>query len=289
MSIKKRYSNNNYVDRLSAARSRIYDNIFFRTPSGVKGGRLLDLYPGAAAAYSLRLLRSDYTGACLRVRRSSDDAEQDIGFLDNGDLDEASLLSFCGAGDGFVTTWYDQSTNARDVSQATAASQPKIVSAGSVVQENLKPAVDFDGVDDWLASSLFTAIPQPTTAFVVFSKAGSSTVIHDGGTERQAVATGNNQWTTFAGLNLRNTAIDGNQHIVTSKYNSTASKQWVDGVNTITGNAGTANINGFALGATFTGAAPHVGVLQEFLFFPADEESNQSAIETNINDYWSVY
>jgi hypothetical protein len=25
------------------------------------------------------------------------------------DLDTASLLTFCGAGNGFVTTWYDQS------------------------------------------------------------------------------------------------------------------------------------------------------------------------------------
>jgi hypothetical protein len=42
--------------------------------------------------------------------------------------------------DGFVETWYDQSGN-RDAVQATAANQPKIVDAGSL----LTAGVTFDG------------------------------------------------------------------------------------------------------------------------------------------------
>ena len=41
---------------------------------------LLDTYPNAAAAYSVRKLRTAYTGSAIRVRRSSDNAEQNIGF-----------------------------------------------------------------------------------------------------------------------------------------------------------------------------------------------------------------
>ena len=37
---------------------------------------LLDLYPSAAAAYSLRKLRNGYTGSAIQVRRESDDATQ---------------------------------------------------------------------------------------------------------------------------------------------------------------------------------------------------------------------
>jgi hypothetical protein len=37
---------------------------------------LLDTYSGAAAAYSLRLLRSAYTGDAIRVRRASDNTER---------------------------------------------------------------------------------------------------------------------------------------------------------------------------------------------------------------------
>ena len=46
-----------------------------------------------AAAYSLRLLNKDYTGSAIRVRRSSDNAETDIGFTAGGDLDETALLN----------------------------------------------------------------------------------------------------------------------------------------------------------------------------------------------------
>jgi hypothetical protein len=92
---------------------------------------LLDTYTGAAAAYSLRLLRSAYTGDAIRVRRASDNTEQDIGFVSN-ELDISALTTFCSGTNGFVKTWYDQSGNGYDATQTTDASQPQIVSSGSV-------------------------------------------------------------------------------------------------------------------------------------------------------------
>jgi hypothetical protein len=41
---------------------------------------LLDTYSGAAVAYSLRKLSSTYNGSAIRVRRSSDNTEMNIGF-----------------------------------------------------------------------------------------------------------------------------------------------------------------------------------------------------------------
>jgi hypothetical protein len=88
---------------------------------------LLDLYPNAAAAYSLRKLRTAYTGSAIRVRRSiipsGQPSEQDIGFVAD-QLDTVALLAFCGVGNGFVTTWYDQSESANHGIQETQASQP---------------------------------------------------------------------------------------------------------------------------------------------------------------------
>ena len=107
-------------------------------------GLLLDLYPSAAAAYSLRKLRSAYTGSAIRVRRSSDNTEQNIGFTGN-ELDTTALLSFCGAGNGFVTTWYDQSGSGNNATQTTQANQPQIVSSGVVILVNSKAALKFDG------------------------------------------------------------------------------------------------------------------------------------------------
>jgi hypothetical protein len=93
---------------------------------------LLNQYPGADITFSMFKLRSAYTGSCLRVRRSSDNTEQDIGFVNNY-LDTASLLTFVGANNGFIVKWYDQSGNANNLGQTTASNQPQIVISGSLI------------------------------------------------------------------------------------------------------------------------------------------------------------
>ena len=57
---------------------------------------MLDKYGDATAAYSLRKLRNGYTGNAIRVRRSSDDTERDMGFYDN-ELDTVALLDWVNA------------------------------------------------------------------------------------------------------------------------------------------------------------------------------------------------
>lgn len=101
----------------------------------------------SSAAYSLRKLRNAYTGNAIRVRRSSDNAEADIGFTTSGDLDTAALLTFVGSGSGFVTTWYDQSGNGRNATQTTAGNQPRIVNSGAIETQNGLPVVSFDGTN----------------------------------------------------------------------------------------------------------------------------------------------
>ena len=104
---------------------------------------LLDSYSGAAAAYSLRKLKSSYTGSAIRVRRSSDNTELNIGFDSDGNLDTYSLSAFVGSVSGFVTTWYDQSGNSKDVIQTTANRQPHIVDTGVLLTSNGKPGIKF--------------------------------------------------------------------------------------------------------------------------------------------------
>lgn len=101
------------------------------------GGFLLDNFPGATVAYSLRHLRSAYTGPVIRVRRSSDNAEQDFA---PGDITSGALLTFCGSGDGFVRTYYDQ-IGSNHLQQSTSANQPRIVVAGVLQTLNSKPAI----------------------------------------------------------------------------------------------------------------------------------------------------
>jgi len=104
---------------------------------------LFDTYGGAALGLSLELLDTTYSGNCVKVRRDNGD-EQDFGFT-SGVLDSTSLLTFCGSGDGFVVTWYDQSGNAKNVSSATENQQPQIVSSGAMLVDNGKPYLLYDG------------------------------------------------------------------------------------------------------------------------------------------------
>ncbi len=105
----------------------------------------------AMVAFSLRNLSSTYTGPAIKVRRSSDNALQDINFT-NGVLDTVSLKTFVGTGNGYVTVWYDQSGNGLNAVQATVTNQPRIVNAGFVDNDNGIPRIYFGaGADVSLA------------------------------------------------------------------------------------------------------------------------------------------
>ncbi|NBT53279.1 MAG: hypothetical protein EBV86_18625, partial [Marivivens sp.] len=128
----------------------------------------LDEFTGAAAAYSLRNLSLLSDPAVVRVRRDNDDAEQDF---TAAEVSDGTLATWVGAGNnGFVRTWYDQSGNDRHAEQTTTANQPQIVSSGSLITLNSKPAISFDGSDD------FIAVPA-STSFNFLHNGTSSTVV----------------------------------------------------------------------------------------------------------------
>ena len=137
----------------------------------IKGGvpvetPLLDEYGGASAAYSLRNLSSTTTSV-VRVRRSSDNTEQDFS---ETQITDGTLTTFTGSGDGLVAIWYDQSGNSLNLLQSSATSQPKIVDNGALILENGFPVVFYsDSVtaDKNLKTSVGVLIEQPTSYFSV--------------------------------------------------------------------------------------------------------------------------
>lgn len=116
---------------------------------------LLDSVSGYTVVQALghRKLRAAYAGSCIRVRRSSDNTEQDIGFSGQN-LDTAALLAFAGSGDAAETTVYDQSGNARNWIQTTAGNQPLIVVAGVLNTKNSKPVARTVSTSNYFASSI---------------------------------------------------------------------------------------------------------------------------------------
>ena len=143
--------------------------------SGARFSGILDQYAGAAAAYSLRALSSAWlAGDVVEVRRSSDSTTQS--FTAN-EVSNGTLEAFCGVGDGFVSTWYDQSGNGNDATQATTTAQPKIVSAGALVTDAQgNAALKFDGNDDYLdcGARVVELSQNAATVFAVSQRDGGT-------------------------------------------------------------------------------------------------------------------
>lgn len=103
-------------------------------PTFVSLGYLVNEFPtDIYLAYSLNKLEENAT-LCVRVRRSSDGAEQDIGF-DGNYIDTAALQAFCGVNNGFVVTLYNQVTNGAsgNLTSNTYGYRPKIWNGSSLM------------------------------------------------------------------------------------------------------------------------------------------------------------
>ena len=260
---------------------------------------ILDEYPGAAAAYSLRLLNTDYTGDAVTVRRSSDNQTINIGFVD-GELNTGALNTFCSGADGFVTVWHDQSGNGNNATQSTASSQPKIFdSVNGIIEVNGKPAVYTDGVDDFIESPSLS-LSNPTTQFFIFKTLGTSTSDVIGGL-RFGLANA----PSLICRDINNLSIyqqgpefspkiphDGNQILVTAK-SSTIGTDWAAFYNSNTvlnGGEDIGSITGSLIRFGSQGELVDFGenYLQEYILYDSDETGNRVGIETNINDFYSI-
>lgn len=268
---------------------------------------LLDTYP-ATAAYSLRKLRTAYTGAVIRVRRSLDNAEQDIGFLAD-ELDTVSLLSFVGAGNGFIVTVYDQA-GIHNITRGVVTQQPLIVSGGVLIVKNTKIGIKHDGTDDVLVSlspivdlnsgnqfSIFNVhasdLLNTIRTFWTVSTIGSSDQMR-GFSDTRGIASPlnffviNSAGTGYAST-LSTTRNNTNQRLITSVMDGSNLMRGFD--NGSTGGTNTYTLtyqnNLLQIGSGANGAFN--GIWQEFIIFNTNQLSNRVIIETNINTYYGIY
>ena len=252
---------------------------------------LLDTYGGAAAAYSLRKLSTSYSGSAIRVRRSSDNTEQNIGFDGSGNLDTTALTTFVGGGNGFVVTWYDQSGNGKNAVQTTAANQPRIVNSGVVETISSSPAVNMLSLPPM--STLSTTYKNA----VIVAKADTLNVINyviasgSDGLFYHGFYGGVTGLGGFDGSSIRSlTGGDTNRHL--GWFQMKSSKLYVakDGSSeTDTGSFAT-SLNLTEMGGRSAGSNIYFqGKIQEVILYNSDNTSNKSAIESNINTYYSIY
>jgi hypothetical protein len=194
---------------------------------------------------------------------------------------------------GFVTTWYDQSGNANNATQATAANQPKIVSSGTLVTENGKATLDFDGNNDFL--QLSSTINNGGTETITLVSNSNSTSVSRGILRfstntyyRIADARGNVDYSYGFPASLFSFPSNTSQKLLLAISNNNVKSLYQNGVasadNTITDTQTATSINRIS-----SSSLAYDGNLQEIVLYPSDQSANRTGIEANINDYYNIY
>ena len=270
---------------------------------------VLDTFPNAERAFSLRKLKSSAVN-CIRVRRSSDNTEMDIGFIGN-EIDTSALLSFCGSGNGFVRTWYDQTGNNNHFHQTGLSQQMRIVNNGNIELENGKPAIN--GIRG-------TYMNAPTnTSFLGYSVLVSSNNISDPGANAAITQSDSSSFITFLNIQSTNTSDAQNRsarvnnigaHIVYAEINTNSRQSIIvhssdtenysiriDGNSQILGIAAgenTGNWFGLYLFDMFINRLDRIspvnyaGKYQEIIFYNEDKSDVIEQIEQNILTHYGI-
>ena len=246
---------------------------------------LLDTYSGAAAAYSLRKLRTDYTGFAIKVQDNVGGATQDIGFDVFGELDTVSLSRYAGSHDVFVETWYDQSGSGNDATQISSGLRPQIVSSGAVIVLGNKPAIK--GVSSSSVLSIATTInfsdfglmhvyEEKANNLMTWGLDTSKYYYHTGGSHRI-----NNMIDFTSGLT------NGDYVLDFANRNSGAVEVHFNGASIATAT----NTGGYSFkhlfnahNLTFGYTAP----MQEFILWTSDQSDNRTDIESNIATFYDI-
>jgi hypothetical protein len=284
-------------------------------------GALDTLGTGLESAWSVgRRLRTGYTSNIIRVRRSSDNAEQDFGYLASGAVDAAAVAAFCGAGNGFLTTIYDQSGSGRNLVQATTANQPLVVSSGVAQTQNGRLWAVFDGS----TSSRRMTVSSSTAHYKSFHDGTSSTlycVLNATNDANFKSPYGNTVSGTDVGFRCYLSATEqpyiaaqnaigeiiGAQktqvvttNVMTVFYdadNATAASReegWLDGTlmtgdNALTGTPSSANATrDFNFGSAGAGSFPWNGAIGELVLWSADQTANRSVWESSAKTFWGT-
>lgn len=268
---------------------------------------LLDTYTNAEAAYSVRRLYSGYTGAAMRVRRDSDNTEQDIGFDPNGDLDTAAIASFVGTGNnGYIRYWYDQATaggtgSGIDASQPTAGSQPQIYNGTSVIDLNGKPMLDINGATSppgytQMQGTSFTGgatlytLCENNGATDGYSFAGPSPALQYIRPRSDRVRYEHN-----GGVNFFDTFGSGQQGVIITDDNATNitfdvfTSSFQGSSSGTGGTASTVNSLAAYLGVSTGISSPVLGLQEVVIWSGVKNGTDRDGIESNINGYFGVY
>ena len=193
------------------------------------------------------------------------------------------------SGFGYVTTWYDQSGNGNDATNSTESEQPLVVSAGTLVEENGKAAIEFTDGSHYLQSGTLSGFGNIYTVAMA-NNLSDAFYAYGLTTTSQHNSLRNNGSTTF----LRGTSdISFSQSLPTGQalwfaVQDTTSSVHIDGVSKVSGSNGSASVDKITLSSR-DGSIDGGNVMQEFILFDSNQSSNRTGIETNINNHYNIY
>lgn len=269
-------------------------------------------YPNASAAYSMRKLRTAYTGNCMTLRKTNGDTIN-IGFVNNY-LDTATLKTQCGnlpTDTCWVRRLYDQSGNNVTMSQTTNSAQPTILVAGVMNKENNEVVIKFDGENDALIGSVLSAyITASTFSFTaVCNPVTITTNITIPFEYNDALWSDIDGW---AGLHFRSVPLavlgnyDNNGDVVTTSINTNTeylffgehasgnlnfSKNNDANTTVASGNTGALNRTVYiARSGVNNGISIFTQVnFKELVFWKTSQNANKTGIINNIQDFYNIY
>lgn len=252
---------------------------------------MLDGQTASSGAYSLRRVLTSYsTNKLINIVRASDSTTTDIGFTATGAFDTATALTFCAATTCKVVTWYDQSGNARDITQATDGNRPSLIfnCLGTM------PCVQFTGTTQALAA---VGNVTPATGVVSFSTVGNRvsgtgncTWIRENGNNNRMLATNGqvNAWQVNGGASgsVSAAATDAVWHSGIGVVNGASSILSIDGTET-TGTT-TGNTTAAAPGMLLTVSSTCYVVSSIFWDNVALDATARTAITNNQQAWWGL-
>lgn len=201
-------------------------------------------------------------------------------------------------GNGYLTKIYDQSGNARDMSQATAANQPRIVFHGTGEKINGKAAFTTDGASQQLTSTAFD-LKQPYTRcgalqFTTIPSVvkGIFSDVATNGAILRVTATGLLRMTTGITVDLYlKTGIAASDKAVTVEvYNSTATMGSYNG--TVVATPFTSKLPDYPISQTRIGqdynGFSNMFVGEMIIFPQALSHSDRRTWEATAKQYWGT-
>ena len=182
--------------------------------------------------------------------------------------------------DGFVTTWYDQSGNSDNATQATAISQAKIIDNGFLTYINgTTPSLYFEQSER--RHYAFTGASYPISFFAV--KKG----INNTQTYQYTIGTSLTRGLRAVNENYAdNSPFAVSNLYVNNQLGETNSLQY-HSINYCNANGDTILDR---IGTSRTSSAYSTGMyITEFIVYPSDQSANRIGIETNINTEYTIY